>query len=368
MILRNIYTLLILISVQLYSCANKEVEPGTVLEGELHIGLINDQFRSQDISVYGNSQLAIMQAVSNQLTDSSKVILKESSLAFPDVFEGDDGTIWNIWGEYISGPTHLDITPIASQMGYFFGFSTFFPITTLVGENEQESVGINHDDGGWLIDPGAVFKGAVRDGIPPIEHPLFVKTSESGSAGMNDTELVTVVKIKNGIKVYPHKILNWHEVVNDLVDQIPAVISLCPLTGTSDAWATSIIAEKTTMGVSGLLYNNNLLLYDRATNSYWSQILRKAVSGELMGQEVETFQSLEMTWAAAKLLTENILLLTETTGYSRDYSVYPYGSYLFSEHLLYPITYVDDRVFNKERVLHLQVNGKSKIYRFSNLD
>lgn len=366
--MRITHFIIIVISIQLFSCDNKEVEPDTLLGGELHKGLINDHFRSLDISVYGNSQLGIMQAVSNQLTDSSKVVLIESDLEFPDVFEGDDGTIWNIWGEYISGPTHLDIIPITSQIGYFFSFSTFFPITTLVGENEQESVRINYDDGDWLIDPGAIFQGAVRDGIPPIEHPLFVKTSESGSLGMKEGELVTVVKIRNGIKVYPHKILNWHEIVNDLVDQVPAVISFCPLTGTSDVWATTINTQETTMGVSGLLYNNNLILYDRASNSYWSQLLRKAVSGELLGQEIKTFQSLEMTWEAAKLLTENILLLTEKTGFSRDYSIYPYGSYLFSESLLYPITYKDERVFNKERVLHLQVNGKSKIYRFSNLD
>ena len=366
--MRNKFFILVFILVQLTSCDKKEVEPGTVLEGELHKGLINDQFKNQDISVYGNSHLALMQAVSNQLTDSSKIILIESSLEFPDVFEGEDRTIWNIWGEYVSGPTELDIIPIRSQMGYFFSFSTIFPITTLVGENEQESIGINYNDGKWIIDPGAVFQGAVRDGIPPIEHPLFVKTSESGSIGMKDAELVTVVKIRNGIKVYPHKILNWHEIVNDLVDQVPAVISFCPLTGTSDVWATTINSEETTMGVSGLLYNNNLILYDRATSSYWSQLLRKAVAGELLGQKIESFQSLEMTWGAAKLLTENILLLTEKTGFNRDYNIYPYGSYLFSENLLYPITYKDERVFNKERVLHLQVNAKSKIYRFSNLD
>jgi hypothetical protein len=87
-------------------------------------------------------------------------------------------------------------------------------------------------------------------------------------------------------RAYPIRILNWHEVVNDRIDGAPVVISFCPLCGTGMAFDARVNGRELSFGVSGLLYNSDVLLYDRQTNSLWSQLLAQAISGPLKGSRL----------------------------------------------------------------------------------
>ncbi len=83
----------------------------------------------------------------------------------------------------------------------------------------------------------------------------------------------------------------------------------------------------TTFGVSGMLYNSNIIPYDRETDSYWSQMLLKAVNGELKGTPADTCKLIETRWDTWKDMYPETMVLSTNTGYSRNYERYPYGDY-----------------------------------------
>ena len=122
-------------------------------------------------------------------------------------------------------------------------------------------------------------------------------------------------------------ILDWHEVVNDKLDNQFVTISYCPLTGTAFGWSSVANGAKSTFGVSGLLYNTNLILYDRNTDSNWSQLELKCVNGALIGDEPILESVVETNWGTWKKLYPNTKVLSLETGFDRNYNFYPYGDY-----------------------------------------
>src|SRR5216683_793959 len=76
-------------------------------------------------------------------------------------------------------------------------------------------------------------------------------------------------------------ILNWHEVVDDSVGDMPIAVTYCPLTASGIVYDRSLHGKQLTLGVSGQLYQGNLLFYDRQSESLWSQIQGQALTGEM---------------------------------------------------------------------------------------
>ena len=169
----------------------------------------------------------------------------------------------------------------------------------------------------------------------------------------------------NEAVAYPHIILDWHEIVNDDVAQSAIAVTYCPLTGTGIGWGRIVNGSKTTFGVSGLLYNNNLIPYDRSTRSNWSQIRLDCVNGRLIGDVIETFPVVETTWGTWKSMFPETKVLSLNTGYSREYGEYPYGDYRTNNnYLLFPLSNYDGRLPAKERVHGIIINGRAKVYQF----
>ncbi|NIR48043.1 DUF3179 domain-containing protein, partial [candidate division KSB1 bacterium] len=141
------------------------------------------------------------------------------------------------------------------------------------------------DLSGSLIPPDEILAGGPpRDGIPAIDNPKFVSPSEADFLQPEDRVLGID---RNGVaKAYPIKIVNWHEIINDRFGDEAVVVTYCPLCGSGVAFSAEINAKATTFGVSGLLYNNDVLLYDRRTKSLWSQLMGKAVTGPLKAEEL----------------------------------------------------------------------------------
>ena len=167
----------------------------------------------------------------------------------------------------------------------------------------------------------------------------------------------------------PHRILDWHEIINDEIGELKLSITYCPLTGTGIGWNREIDGTLTTFGVSGLLYNTNLIPYDRATDSNWSQMLLKSVNGALIGTKIETYQLIETTWGTWKEMYPNTKVVSETsTGYNRNYDRYPYGDYRTNhDKLIFPVAVEDTRLPWKERVLGVVINEKAKGYTFGKI-
>ncbi len=135
---------------------------------------------------------------------------------------------------------------------------------------------------GALIPENVIFSGDLpKDGIPSLDNPTFVEVSQACFLG--DTDRVLALT-RNGItKAYPLRILHWHEIVNDRFSDEAIIITYCPLCGSGTANEAKMNDRVLQFGVSGLLYNSDVLMYDRQTLSLWSQILSQAVTGPMKG-------------------------------------------------------------------------------------
>ncbi|MDN5200416.1 DUF3179 domain-containing protein [Fulvivirgaceae bacterium BMA10] len=222
--------------------------------------------------------------------------------------------------------------------------------------------------GAWSIPINQVFDGGPgKDGIPALSNPQFVTAGDA--TYLTDSDLVIGYKRGDDIRAYPHDILDWHEIINDEVDAHPMAITYCPLTGTAIGWERTLNGTVTTFGVSGLLYQSNLIPYDRLTDSNWSQMRLDCVNGSLLGTKVETFQVFETSWATWQQMYPNTKVVSTNTGISRSYGVYPYGDYkVNNERLIFAVSPDDRRIPRKERVLGVVVGGLAKTYRFSSFN
>lgn len=234
--------------------------------------------------------------------------------------------------------------------------------------------GSNPPSGGgnnsWLIPVAEVRDGgAGKDGIPSIDSPVFSSGASDVSALLEDNDIVIGLKVGNEVRAYPHYILDWHEIVNDALSGESIAITYCPLTGTAIGWDRVINGVETNFGVSGLLYNNNLIPYDRRTDSNWSQIRQQCVNGDLIGQSPEYISMLETTWGVWKTMYPDAKVLSEDTGFDRNYSFYPYGDYPTNNNfLLFPLSIDDNRLPRKERVHTLVQSDLAKAYRFASFN
>lgn len=221
-------------------------------------------------------------------------------------------------------------------------------------------------NGEWSIPKEEVLDGGPgKDGIPALVNPSTLTVSTTGSDFLQDSDLVIGYKNGENIVAYPHTILDWHEIINDNVGDVSVAITYCPLTGTGIGWNRIINNSETTFGVSGLLYNTNLIPYDRATDSNWSQILNESVNGVLLGEKIDIITLFETNWKTWKTLYPDAKVVSENTGFSRSYGVSPYGDYNTNNNsFLFPVAIKDPRLPSKERV-HTIIDGEqAKVYRF----
>ena len=226
--------------------------------------------------------------------------------------------------------------------------------------------GFDLDQG--LVPPGQIHRGGpAKDGIPSIDNPAFVGASDAGFLG-NDARIIGI-EINGTTKAYPIGILNWHEVVNDSINGTHYTITYCPLCGTGIAFNRIVNGEKLDFGVSGLLYNSDVLLYDRKTESLWSQIMGKAITGKLKGTELTMLPVTHTTWSEWRRSYPSTLVLSEDTGYSREYDKNPYAGYQNSHQLFFPVAHkAPERYHPKEQVLGVAIGGSYLAYPFIELN
>lgn len=217
----------------------------------------------------------------------------------------------------------------------------------------------------WLVPIEEVLDGGPgKDGIPSIDDPQFTDALNAASF-LADHDLVVGIKIGDQTKAYPHLILDWHEIVNDSLNGQYFSLNYCPLTGTAFAWNRNIKGNVTTFGVSGLLYNSNLIPYDRETDSEWSQLLLTSIHGENKGEEAELIQVIETSWRTWRQMYPNTQVMNTNTGFERRYGLYPYGDYLTNNSLIFPVNPLNDLYHKKERFLGVLQGQFLKAYRFS---
>ena len=200
---------------------------------------------------------------------------------------------------------------------------------------------------------GQIFSGGVDRGqIPDLTDPLLVDASHPDAGYLLETDRVIGLRLRGEWVAVPHNILWWHEIVNFVAGGGGRVaVTYCPLTGSSLVFDMGTV---TRFIVSGLLFNNNLMMVDGETESLWPQMSRGARCGLRDGQSLTVLASVEMTWAAWKELHPDTRVVSGTTGFSRDYTRYPYDLYEEPDtRPLFPVPVEDNRRQRKERVLGL---------------
>jgi hypothetical protein len=176
------------------------------------------------------------------------------------------------------------------------------------------------------------------------------------------------LEINGESKAYPLFILVWHEIINDKVGGTPVSVTYCPLCYTNQVFERIIDGQEVEFGTSGKLYNSNLLMYDRLTESYWSQALGVAVKGELSGYNLNIIPFDVITWGDWKTLHSDTLVMTTDTGHIRSYATDPYGSYYTEPRIMFPVEHSDDRMNPKEIILGFNQDGIYKAYKQNDIE
>lgn len=203
--------------------------------------------------------------------------------------------------------------------------------------------------------------GPPKDGIPPIDNPKFVSVEEA-CKWLKDEEPGVAVSIGGVERFYPYQILVWHEIVNDTIAGRRILVTYCPLCYTGIVFDPLVQGERVQFGTSGKLWNSNLVMYDRKTESYWSQILGEAIVGEETGTRLAVLPSDLMRFGTWKKLNPDGEVLSRDTGARRFYGQDPYGDYYTTPGIYFNVNKRDDRLPEKEFVLGILVNGKAKAY------
>ncbi len=207
--------------------------------------------------------------------------------------------------------------------------------------------------------------GPAKDAIPAVREPQFVKAEHATFLETNDK--VIGVVLGGRARAYPIKILNWHEVVDDSLGGTPLAITFCPLVQDAAVYRREAAGKTLTFGVSGKLYQSNLVLYDEGTQSLWSQLDGEALAGPMAGQKLAAIPSTIVTWEAWKNRHPSTDVLSINTGYIRDYGVDPYWGYEHGDQVVSPVAPLDERLSAHELVLGLSVGGQDEAFPLSKL-
>jgi hypothetical protein len=214
---------------------------------------------------------------------------------------------------------------------------------------------------GFRGDPALLVAGGPgRDGIKSVDAPEFADIGGATWIG-RDTEVLGVV-VEGEARAYPVRMLEYHQIVNDVVAGVPIVVTYDPLSGTPFAYRRRIGDETLELGVSGLLYNHNFLMFDRGGDSLWSQTAGEAVAGPRVGERLESIEIRQEAAGAWLGRHMESLFLRPPFPEKVHYKLSPYQAYWVEDRVTFPVAARDERFHAKELVLGVVVNGVARAY------
>jgi len=221
------------------------------------------------------------------------------------------------------------------------------------------------DDGTrYTVHPSQLLQGCPggTDCIPSIDDPNF---QSAGKADwLADEDLVIGVEMNGEARAYPLRILNVHEIVNDEIDGRPVAVTYCPLCRSGLVFDRRMNGSTLEFGVSGKLLNANLVMYDRQTETYWSQLNGSAIVGPLVPRQLTILPNTITTWEKWRENHPDTEVLSRDTGIypKSSYGSNPYGSYADREGVGFGVDEVDDRLPSKTIVYGVTIGNASRAY------
>lgn len=177
--------------------------------------------------------------------------------------------------------------------------------------------------------------GPPKDGIPSIDRPRFVAASSVD--WLSPKELVIAFNAGGEARAYPLQILMWHELVNDIAGELPILVSYCPLCNSAIVFDRKVAGAILEFGVSGMLRNSDMVMFDRQTDSLWQQITGEAIVGHHTGAMLRILPSQMIPFGQFQQSYPNGLVLSRDTGFQRDYGRNPYTGYEFGKGPIMPV-------------------------------
>ena len=214
-----------------------------------------------------------------------------------------------------------------------------------------------------------VWGGVVVDGLPALVNPKTTGAEEAGY--LRDTEAVFGVSINGDHRAYPLRILDSHEMANDVVGGKPVTLAYCTLCGAGILFDTAVGETSYEFGSSGLLYRSNKLMYDRKTRSLWNQITGEPVVGKLVGSGIKlpVLPIVLTSWGEWKRRHPDTSVLNRETKYRRDYAIGAfYGDYFASPNTMFPVWKRSQAFPKKERIFAIRIDGVPKAYPLHELN
>jgi hypothetical protein len=206
--------------------------------------------------------------------------------------------------------------------------------------------------------------GGVRvDGIPALDNAAMISPNEASY--LEPDEPVFGISINGDHRAYPLRILDWHEMANDVVGGVPVSLAYCTLCGAGIAFdGRAANGEIYTFGSSGFLYRSNKLMYDRQTRTLWNQLTGEPVLGELVGEDLKLkFLPVVTSWKSWLAQHPETLVLDVNTGYQRPYEPgEPYGTYFADTETMFPVWQRSNLLETKDRVYALHIEGIPTAY------
>ncbi|MCS3656505.1 hypothetical protein GGQ11_001279 [Salinibacter ruber] len=207
--------------------------------------------------------------------------------------------------------------------------------------------------------------GPPKDGIPSVDNPSFVSVGEA-SNWVSPEEPVILLEHKGTARAYPLQILTHHEIVNDRVAGTPVAVTFCPLCYSALVFERTLDGEPVEFGVSGLLRNSDLVMYDRKTETLWQQLTGKAIVGDLAGRTLTQIPSQIVSFRQFGETHPDGAVLSRDTGHDRPYGRNPYAGYDDIDNK--PFAYrgpTDDRLPPMAKVVAVTIGDRYKAYPHS---
>ncbi|MBI1367129.1 MAG: DUF3179 domain-containing protein [Planctomycetes bacterium] len=210
--------------------------------------------------------------------------------------------------------------------------------------------------------------GPPKDGIPALTNPKTIAVTDAPYR--NDDRMV-VVEIAGQVRAYPINVLNWHEAINDTLGdtpgtpetlETPITVIYCPLCDSVSVVDRRMGGQTLEFGISGLLQNSNVLLYDRTHKALWSQVGLAAISGPNAGKSLKYLPWQLTSFVELKKTHPKATVVTTETGHRRDYSRNPYASYFATDRLMFPVAHKDPRLKPKEPIVGVRLGQQVHAY------
>ncbi len=205
-----------------------------------------------------------------------------------------------------------------------------------------------------------------RDRIAPLDDPAY-ESIASAAEWLDEREIGVRFVLDDVARFYPLRILTAHEIVNDEVKGVPFAVTYCPLCNTAVVFDRRVGDEVLRFGVSGLLRNSDLVMWDDRTVSLWQQITGEGIVGSFAGTRLELLPSSMVTWADFAAVHPNGEALSLDTGFGFNYSSVAYQGYS-NRSAPYAAFFdgpLDERFPALERVVGVRVDEETKAFPFS---